>query len=304
MKSRIVLLSLCGATLLALATSAVLSRHSPARPAAAVAEQTYEVSGKVVSIDASAKTIRIAHEAIPDYMPAMTMPFTVKGPIRFQELAPGDRIQFQLVVTDTDSWISRIRKTAAAAPQVAEPAAQTVREAAQLQVGEKLPDFELLNQDGKRIHLHDFAGKVVVLTFVYTRCPLPNFCPLMSRNFASLQERLVKEFAGRFQLLSVSIDPEFDQPEILKSYGLRYGADTQYWTFATGTTAQIDAVADLMGLTHEPENGFIAHDLRTALISPEGKLVHLWKSNVWTPYEIERQVRETLTGSMDRLARR
>ena len=103
---------------------------------------------------------------------------------------------------------------------------------------------------------------------------------------------------------SVSIDPEFDRPDVLKSYALRYEADTRHWTFATGTREQIDVVATPFGLTHEPENGFIAHDLRTALISPEGKLVHLWKSNVWTPYEVERMVRETLAGEGKTLARR
>lgn len=304
MKSRIILLSLCGTTLLALITSAVLACYSHARPISGASERTFEVIGKIVSVDPAAHRVRIAHDPVPNYMPAMTMPFLVKGPVRLRDLTPGTQVQFQLVVTDNDSWISRIHTMGNPSAQTLEAAAATVREGAQFQPGEKLPDFTLVNQEDQPLHLHDFAGKAVVLTFVYTRCPLPNFCPLMSRNFASLQERLEKEFPGRFQLLSISIDPEFDRPEILKSYAIRYGAHEQEWTFATGTTAQIDAVADLFGLTHEPENGFIAHDLRTALISPEGKLVQVWKSNAWTPYELERAVRETLTGSIDRLARR
>lgn len=171
------------------------------------------------------------------------------------------------------------------------------RDLERLEVGEKAPDFNLVDQNGQPMRLTQFKGKAVILTFIYTRCPLPDFCPLMSKNFASLQERLAKDLDGRFQLVSVSIDPNFDTPEILKSYALRYQAENKHWTFATGELEDIQEVANLFGLTHEPENGLIAHDLRTALISPEGKLVHLWKSNVWTPYEVERRVRETLAAS-------
>ncbi|MGN6553629.1 MAG: SCO family protein, partial [Verrucomicrobiota bacterium] len=139
-------------------------------------------------------------------------------------------------------------------------------------------------------------GKAVLLTFIYTRCPLPNFCPLMSKNFSQLEKRLSAEFTNRFQLLSVSMDPEFDRPAVLKEYASRYEANEKDWTFATGDAGQIEFVAGLMGLYYVRENGLISHDLRTALISPEGRLMHLWKSNVWTPYEVQRMVRETLAG--------
>jgi protein SCO1/2 len=116
----------------------------------------------------------------------------------------------------------------------------------------------------------------------------------MSKNFAELQERLAKGFAGRFHLLSISIDPAFDRPPVLKEYASRFGADARHWSFACGDEEQTRLVAGMMGLFHEPENGLITHDLRTALIGPDGRLVQLWKSNVWTPYEVERRVRETL----------
>lgn len=310
MKTQTVILSLCGATLLAVSSVFLLVRHDPGLvldPPAG--RRTFEVTGKVVKVDTSAKSIRIAHEAIPDYMPAMTMPFTVQRAALLKGLTPGQRVKFRLEVTDDDSWISRIEPEPAAS-LVGNPAVSPVAETAQvrdlerIQVGEPMPDFSLVNQEGQPVRLSDFRGRAVVLTFIYTRCPLPNFCPLMSKNFASLQERLSQQFGGKFQLLSISIDPDFDQPEVLKSYGLRYGANPKYWTFATGTREQIDAAATLLGLTHEPENGFIAHDLRTALISPEGRLVHVWKSNVWTPYEVERLVRETLTDQATGLAQR
>jgi len=147
------------------------------------------------------------------------------------------------------------------------------------------------------VHLSDFRGKAVVLTFIYTRCPLPNFCPLMSKNFQALQERLSKAFPGKYHLLSVSIDPKFDTPEILKGYSALYHADTQSWNFVTGTEEQINEVASYFGLVHEQESGTISHNLRIVLISPDGHLVYLWKSNVWTPYEVHRMIEESVFNS-------
>ena len=168
-----------------------------------------------------------------------------------------------------------------------------------MQVGETVPDFQLVDQDGRAVRLSDYRGRAVVLTFIYTRCPLPNFCPLMSKHFAELEQRLNKELPGRYHLLSISMDPEFDTPAVLKEYASRYEARTADWTFATGDAGQIDTVAQLLGLYYVRENGLISHDLRTALFGPDGRLVHLWKSNVWTPYEVQRRVRETLSGSQE-----
>jgi protein SCO1/2 len=212
-------------------------------------------------------------------------------------------VQFELLVTDDDSWISHIEKIQSEVA-AAQPATGTTRsleelEAKRLRVGEVVPDFKLTDQDGRPIHLKDFRGKAVVLTFIYTRCPLPNFCPLMSKNFAELEQRLSKEFPNKYQLLSISMDPEFDRPEVLKEYAARYGADPKDWSFAAGDVGSLNFVAGLMGLYFEKENGLISHDLRTALIGPDGRLVQLWKSNVWTPYEVQRSVRETLTGHAD-----
>ncbi|HVV72873.1 MAG TPA: SCO family protein, partial [Verrucomicrobiae bacterium] len=229
--------------------------------------------------------------------------FAVRDWSLVQGLVAGDSVQFELRVTADDSWIGRIEKIQSDAPAVQaarEPGSSLQElEAERVQVGQPVPDFTLLDQEGRTIHLKDFRGKAVLLTFIYTRCPLPNFCPLMSKNFAELERRLSKEFPNEFHLLSVTMDPEFDRPEVLKEYAARYEAEAKDWTFATGTPASIQFVAGLMGLYYQKENGLISHDLRTALISPDGRLVHLWKSNVWTPYEIQRSVRETLTGSED-----
>jgi len=301
MKAKPILALLVTLTLAAICAAIALSRRHPPPTRPAAEERTFQVQGHIRALDLANNTIRIAHEEIPGYMPAMTMPLAVKDAALFKGLSAGDSVQFELSVTENDSWISHIERIPEEA--LVEPA--TVKgqipepDPAQLQAGERCPDFKLVGQNGRPIHLSDFRGKAVVLTFIYTRCPLPNFCPLMTANFAELQKRLSKDFPGRYHLLSVSIDPQFDRPEVLKEYAARNHADERHWTFATGTEEQIDTVAKLVALFHEPENGLISPDLRTALIGPEGRLVHVWKSNVWTPYEVQRRVAETLNGKKD-----
>ncbi len=287
-------------TLAAVIAVVVFSRHQPSMtPADGV--KRFEVLGEVRSVDAADKSIRIKHEKIPDYMPAMTMSLPVKDTALLKGLSVGDSVRFQLAVTDDDAWIARIEKIAAEGSAGAaktghsEPTLQD-RENERVKAGEAVPDFNLIDQDGRKFRLSDLRGKAVVLTFIYTRCPLPTFCPLMMKNFSQLQERLNSEFANRYQLLSVTMDPDFDTPEVLKAYASRYQANPKDWTFVTGDAEQIKFVAGLMGLYYARENGQISHDLRTALIGPDGKLVHLWKSNVWTPYEVQRMVGETLAG--------
>jgi protein SCO1 len=301
MKPKVVLLSLAALTLLASIALVLTHRPKPLQ-AAAVPAQTFQVHGQVRGLAPADKTIRIAHEAIPNYMPAMTMSLPVKDAALLQHLAVGDEVQFELTVTSDDSWVSHIEKLPTAAVSRAEPKERPSLEeleAERLRTGELVPDFQLTDQDGRLIHLHDFRGQAVVLTFIYTRCPLPNFCPLMSKNFSELEQRLHKEFPNKYHLLSISMDPEFDRPEVLKDYAARYQADAKYWSFAVGDAGSLNFVAGLVGLYFEKENGLISHDLRTALIGPDGRLVQLWKSNLWTPYEVQRSVRESLTGHAD-----
>lgn len=197
MKPKTILILLCALTSLVVLSALVLHKnHQPA--AADSGTKTFEVRGQIRAIDFANQTIRISHEEIPNYMPAMIMPFTVKDATLLKGLAAGDSVQFQLAVTDNDSWIARIEKVAGESPNQSPVAALSSsspedREAERVQVGEAVPDFTLVDQDGRPVHLSDFRGKAVVLTFIYTRCPLPNFCPLMSRNFADLEKRLSKE---------------------------------------------------------------------------------------------------------------
>jgi len=296
MKPKIVLPVIFSLTLIGVVSAVVLSSSQKSTDHRE-STRRFQVQGVVRHVDVANKVVRIAHEAIPNYMPAMTMPLPVRDIGLLKNVAAGDNVQFELSVTADDSWISHMDKIATDAavmePTPGATASLEEREAECIHAGESIPDFELQDQDGKKFHLHDFHGKAVVLTFIYTRCPLPNFCPLMSKNFAELQQRLGKEFPNKYQLLSISIDPEFDRPEVLKGYSTRYQADTRDWTFATGDPASINFIAGLFGLYFRKEGGLISHDLRTGLIGPDGRMVHLWKSNVWTPYEVHRMIQES-----------
>jgi protein SCO1/2 len=239
--------------------------------------------------------VKIAHEEIPNYMPAMTMPFMVRDSNSLRDLKIGDTVRFKLAVTSDDSWISEIEKEKDTAPAPLE-ASNSEAESESLKPGEKVPDFSFVDENANPRSLADFKGKFVVLTFIYTRCPLPNFCPLLGKKFAELQDRLSKEFPGKFHLLSVTIDPKYDTAEVLKGYSSLLKADPAKWTYATGSAEQIAAIGKLFGLSYsEKIPGLIEHDMRTALIAPDGRLIHIWKSNFWTPYEVRNRIDESMS---------
>jgi protein SCO1/2 len=300
MKTKWTLISLCLFSLLAMGAGLLVAHYSgPRKPVET--SQHFKVNGVVRRLAVDDQSVTIEHEDIPGFMPAMTMPFTVKDSGLLHGLSAGDRVRFELVVTKDDSWISQIVKTTGSVgleePKPRTDSAQTsaaVEESRELASGEIVPDFTLIDQDGRPFRLADHRGQAVLITFLYTRCPLPNYCPLMSRNFASLQERLSKAFPGKFHLLTITFDPSFDTPEVLKRYAAAFRHDETTWTFATGTAQRISAVASRFGLIYVPEGGLITHDLRTALIAPDGHLVQVWRSNVWTPYEVQRAMGDVL----------
>lgn len=298
MKANTTIVGFCLFSGLVIAAALVLAHHRAAtipRPL----EQVFHVNGVIRSLEVNEKRVVIEHEDIPGFMPGMTMPFAVKQPALLRGLSPGEPVRFDLVVTRDDSWVSGIEPRSGTAPGQLKASAPGLSRSGGIQPealtnGQRVPDFELTDENAHQVHLHDFQGKVVLVTFVYTRCPLPNYCPLMSRNFASLQQRLGKEFPGRFHLVTISFDPEHDTPEVLKHYAEAFTQDESTWSFATGTPQQIQQLGGEFGLAYFPEAGSLTHDLRTALIAPDGRLVHIWRSNVWTPYEVQRRVREVL----------
>ncbi len=256
----------------------------------------FELKGKVVSVNQRQAHVTIAHQEIPGYMPAMTMPFTVKEEWTLSVLGPGQTLQATLVVTEERSWLEDISII-----QESPPAAASGRAASgpgEPEPGTRIPDFQLINQDAKSIRLGDYRGKMLLITFIYTRCPLPDYCPRMSSNFARIHAALRNDpfLEPRVHLLSVSFDPEFDTPKILRSYGEIYAGSAdpsvfRHWEFASGSAADVRRIARFFGLDYRQDSGQIVHTLRTALIGPDGKLIRLYRGNDWTPAEILDQLR-------------
>lgn len=251
-------------------------------------DRRYPIAGQVIAVDAERQQLTVRHGDIPGFMPGMTMPFRVSDAGVVAASRPGDLIAATLVVRDTAGYLEDVRKTGEAPlPSSATHAAP----AAMLEPGDLVPDAAFVDQDGARRTLSDWRGRTVAVTFVYTRCPIPNFCPLMDRHFAAAQKAIAADpaLAGQVHLLSVSFDPTFDTPAVLRAHAGRTGADERHWTYLTGEAAAIDRFGAGFGVTimREAETADeIMHNLRTAVIDPEGRLSAVLNGNEWTPAEL------------------
>ncbi|MBD0326482.1 MAG: SCO family protein [Pyrinomonadaceae bacterium] len=260
------------------------------QPTKKVEGKRYELKGKVVSVDRAAQLLIISHEEIRGYMDEMTMSFALKDPAIINDITPGDSIQATLVVAASSSWLEDVVITKP--PTKLSPTEQPAA-ANEASPGDTVPDFSLVNQDGKRISLRQYKGRALLLTFIYTRCPLPEYCTLMSNNFAAVDRELKKDenLYRRTHLLSVSIDPEYDTPKVLRSYGGahtgNYTTETfKHWEFATGTKDEVKQLAQFFGLTYYPDADQITHSLRTIIIAPDGKVYKVYRGNEWKPDEV------------------
>jgi protein SCO1/2 len=255
----------------------------------------YNTRGVVRGFSPDRSTIEIQHENIPDFMPSMTMPFVTRDPKQIADLRTGDAISFRMAVTKKDFWIENVKKIRREDVNVAEPKRTSPVSAdrdARLTEGDKMPPFTLTNQNGERISLDTFHGNSLVLTFVFTRCPVPNFCPRMSNNFGELQET-IKSSTGTLanaRLLSVTLDPAYDTPKILSDYAAFHHADSKIWSFATGDEKEIDSLTRAFSVYRQNEGGTISHGLATALINKEGRIDKIWRGNAWTPAEIIKEI--------------
>jgi protein SCO1 len=255
-------------------------------------QQRYAIKGKVESVEKQLSQATIEHEEIPGFMPAMTMPYTVKEPWAMNVLEKGDVVSATLIVEGEKSWLEEIviTKNGSAADASASRPGQPVP-------GAEVPDFELINQDGRAIHLREYRGRALLLTFIYTRCPLPDFCPLMTAKFAEIQTALKPQtdLYQRTHLLSISVDPEYDRPAVLKAFGVTHApggkAQFAHWEFASGSAQQVKAVADYFGLQYKQDTDQIIHSLVTALVGPDGKLIKLYAGNEWKPTEVLEEMR-------------
>jgi len=255
----------------------------------------YDTRGVVRGFSPDRSTIEIQHENIPDFMPSMTMPFVTRDPKQIADLRTGDAISFRMAVTKKDFWIENVKNIRREDVNVAEPKRTSPVSAdrdARLTEGDKMPPFTLTNQNGERISLDTFHGNSLVLTFVFTRCPVPNFCPRMSNNFGELQET-IKSSTGTLanaRLLSVTLDPAYDTPKILSDYAAFHHADSKIWSFATGDEKEIDSLTRAFSVYRQNEAGTISHGLATALINKEGRIDKIWRGNAWTPAEIIKEI--------------
>jgi len=265
--------------------------------------KVYKLRGKVVSTDAAKGEATLNHEAIPGFMDAMTMPYKLKDASILSELHPGDVITADVLVSadpNADYLIDHIVVVGQARPDYKPPVSYHVPAP-----GDATPDFKLRNQDGRPIHLGQFKGKALLVTFIYTRCPSPEFCPRVTRNFAEVEKQLAANPAvyAKTHLLCVSFDPEHDTPERLRAYGATYiGSDAKnafaHWDFAVPEKPVLLEMAKFfdLGMTSDAE-GTITHTLSTTLIGPDGKVVRFYPGNEWTAEQVAADVKQLAGGA-------
>ena len=264
---------------------------------AASDETVYPMRGVVREVRQDDASVVIEHEDVPGFMPAMTMPFNVRDEALFDQLKDGEAIAFELVVKGTSSWIRQIAATDAstlvlapkrASAEGASPNAAQLK-SMRLSEGDLMPDFRLLDQLGHEITPQTFTGHDLVVTFIFTRCPLPDFCPRMSSHFAELEKSVLEDpkLRSQVKLLSISIDPEFDTPNVLKEYAAHYShSDGELWRFAAGTQAQTDRLTQAFSVHTESSGGTINHGLCTAWIGSDGIVHQIWRGNGWEPADV------------------
>lgn len=228
------------------------------------------------------------HEDIPGFMPSMTMPFEVKNPAEVAKIVAGTAVQFRLVLGDRESWIEGIKAVPVESlhlPKAEKAVAMATGE--RLKEGDAMPQFALVDQNNEAVTRETLLGKSTVLTFIFTRCPLPNFCPAMSRNFSQLQEKIAADptLNGKTQLLSISFDPE-DSPALMTQYAKTFTHDTQTWKFISGSAAETEKLTRAFSVYVRSENGTISHGLCTALLGPDGTIEKIWRGNSWDVSEV------------------
>lgn len=264
-----------------------------ATPAQAADRSSYDARGVIQSIAPDRSKASIKHEKIPGYMAAMTMDFSVKNTNEFNGLSPGDEITFKLVVTDDDDWIEALKRTGKTVPVTPRPS--SIATGQELKVGDAMPDFEFMAENGKTVKFSDYRGSALAFTFFFTSCPLPEYCPRMNKNFAEARRLLLTDTnaAANWQLLCISFDPAFDTPEILSNYaGIYREGNADRWLFATASTNTLTGLAPRVDLNLWRENGTISHNLRTVVLDRSGRIFRQFDGNEWTAQQLANALRE------------
>ncbi len=275
-----------GGIVLVVATAAAACSRAPE-------PKRYEVRGQILSLDPQRNQVVVDHEDIEGFMSAMVMPYKVQDPALLEGKKPGDMVTATLVVEEVDYYLTTLTttghepiKTPAPDPLITDI----------LTDGDLVPDHALVDQTDKPLSMESLRGHRVALTFMYTRCPLPDFCPLMDKHFADVQAQIKKSpDLADVQLVSVTLDPAFDTPAVLAQHAKRLGADPARWHFATGSPDEVLAFAKRFGVIAEPGETAVAlvHNLRTAVIDPQGRLVKAYSGNMWSPAELVADLKAT-----------
>jgi protein SCO1 len=269
------------------------------------AGQRHTLKGVIRSVDPPRTEITVTHEEVPGYMAAMTMPFPVKDdPQVFALLRPGDKIEATLVVEGDKYWLEKVltkgfvptagASEAAASKASSAPAgAATPRPNRAVNVGDPFPDFALTDQTGARVRLSDFRGQPVAVTFIYTRCPIATACPLTTAKFSKVGAVMAEKGYG--ELLTLTLDPQYDTPKVLADYAKMAGANPKRWKFLTGDPRDVAEVASRFGILYYPDQGQLVHGQGVAVIDPKGKLSTIYYGNEWQPEHIVRDMEKART---------
>jgi len=248
----------------------------------------YQLKGQILDVKPETKEVLVKHEDIPGFMPAMTMPYTVEDGQLLSGKEAGDLITATLVVGETEAHLSKIDKTGHAPIENAAGPELTASQI--LKPGDAVPETKLVDENNTARPLTSYTGHRVALTFIYTRCPQPDFCPLMDRNFAALQNEIKKTpDLGDVRLVSVSFDPAYDTPAVLKTHAKDLKADPAVWHFVTANPDDLKAFTAKFGVTAAPSDespAVLTHNLSTAVIDAGGKLVKIRPGNMWTPADL------------------
>ena len=253
----------------------------------------YELKGQILALSSERREVTIRHEDIKGFMAGMTMAFPVKDTKLLEGKQPGDVVTATLVVSRDTPHLSAITKTG----HEALPAPTPGDRPAILREGELIADEPLVDQDGTSRPMATFRGHRVALTFVYTRCPIPNFCPLMNRHFATVQKAIVADRTlADVRLVTVTLDPEYDKPPVLKAHARVFDANPAVWSFLTGDPVEVRRFGQQFGVDVEaaPDDpAQLVHNLRTAVIGANGRFVKAYTGNEWTPTELLADLKAT-----------
>lgn len=291
-----------GGVILAVGLVACRDKTAPAKSSATLGVATnYYVKGVVKQLKPDGVTALIAHEEIPDYMPAMTMPLKVKDTKELAGIKTNDLVHFRMVIKPEDAWIDQVTRIGSAT-QTNTPFGRDfrpVREVEILKVGDAMPDYKFTNELGRAVSFAQLKGAPYAFTFIFTRCPYPLFCPQMSRSFLSTQKALAeaKDAPKGWHLFSITFDVEFDTPAVLRSYAQTYNYDPQHWSFLTAALIDIDAITEQFGLGFARNAGggglgAFDHNLRTVVVDAAGKVQRIFIGNEWKPEELVEEMKK------------